>query len=232
MRTAILYSGGKDSNLSLWRLAKAGHDIVALISAVSDRDDSWMFHTPNVDLCRYQAECLEIPWEAVKVSGVKEAEVEELATAISRLKKSLTIEAIGTGAIASKYQRERVGSICSKLGLGELSPLWGQSEVDLLREMLSLGFEIYFTSVSAEGLGKEWLGVRLDKSSVSSLLRLKALYNVNISGEGGEYETFVADMPLFRQRIEILKAQTNWSHNSGTWAIKKIKLVHKPPFPS
>jgi len=231
MNVAMLYSGGKDSNLALYRLAKEGHTIVALLSAVSKRDDSWMFHVPNVELCSIQADCLGIPWERIEVSGVKEDEVSELYSALSRLIGKLKIDAVGSGAIASNYQRERVAKTCSQLGLAALSPLWGMDERSMLWEMLSLSFEIYFTSVSAEGFGRNWLGRRLDDSTIGSLLKLNALYGINVSGEGGEYETFVADMPLFSKRIRILDSESKWVRNSGTWVIKKVELSEKAPQP-
>ncbi|MDD1776004.1 MAG: diphthine--ammonia ligase [Candidatus Methanomethylicus sp.] len=229
MRVAVLYSGGKDSNLALWRLRKAGHEIVALISAISDRPDSWMFHTPNIAYCRVQAECLGIPWIPVRVSGAKEAEVDELSDAIAQLRRSLDLDALGTGAIASQYQRTRVGHICSVLGISELAPLWGDGEEELLREMIGLGFEIYFSSVSAEGFDKDWLGSRLDADRISLLHRLREKYQINISGEGGEYETFVADMPMFGSRIVVLESKTSWHHNSGSWVIGKLMVLSKNP---
>lgn len=227
MRVAILYSGGKDSTLSTYRILRAGHEIVALISVISRRNDSWMFHIPNVELTKVQAECMGIQWERVEVSGEKEVEVRELQSAISLMKGRLGIEALGTGAIASRYQKERVGSICRSMGLGEISPLWGSPEDALLRELLDLRFEIYFTSVSAEGLGRDWLGSRLGESRMASLLMLKGKYGINASGEGGEYETFVCDSPLFKRRIRVLESETIWQHNSGTWEIKKFETIEK-----
>ncbi len=227
MKTAILYSGGKDSNLALLRLLNAGHDIAVLVSVVPKRDDSWMFHIPNIEYARMQAESMGYPWERVEVSGNKEAEVAELEAAMLRISEDWCVEAVGTGAIASRYQKSRVEGICQRLGLESLSPLWGQDEAGLLKELLALRFEVYFTSVSAEGLTEQWLGRRLDDESVKLLLALKAKYSINASGEGGEYETFVADSPLFRRRINIISATRHWHHNSGTWAIDKAELVEK-----
>jgi ABC transporter with metal-binding/Fe-S-binding domain ATP-binding protein len=227
MRVAILYSGGKDSNLATYRIHRVGHEIVALVSVIAKRSDSWMFHIPNVGLTKIQADCMEIPWERAVVSGEKEVEVQELGSILSRLKDKWNIEGIGTGAIASRYQRERVDQICKNLGLEELSPLWGAPEEALLREILGLGFEVYFASVSAEGLGRDWLGSQLDKDRVRSLLKLKEKYGINASGEGGEYETFVCDSPLFKKKIKILEAETSWHHNAGTWSIKKFEVVNK-----
>lgn len=227
MKVAILYSGGKDSTLATLKILRAGHEVVALVSVIAKRTDSWMFHIPNVEFTRVQAECMGLPWYRLEVSGEKEVEVDELQSFISGLRDRLGIEAIGTGAIASRYQRERVARMCSALGLGELSPLWGGPEESLLRELLDLGFEVYFSAVAAEGLGKDWLGSRLDERRMGLLLRLKEKYGINASGEGGEYETFVADCPLFRKRIEILEGETDWRHNSGSWSIKKFQLLDK-----
>lgn len=229
MKVAVLYSGGKDSNLAAYRMSQAGHNIVALITAVPIRTDSYMFHHPNVEHARVQAECMGIRWERLQVSGEKEVEVRELQSHIESIKERLHFEALCTGAIASRYQRGRVASICNELGLAELSPLWGEPEESLLGELLDLGFEVYFSSVAAEGLGRSWLGARLNRDRIKSLLTLKEKYSLNASGEGGEYETFVCDSPLFKKRIKVVEAETIWARNSGTWKIKRLKTAEKHP---
>jgi ABC transporter with metal-binding/Fe-S-binding domain ATP-binding protein len=186
-----------------------------------------MFHLPNIELTSVQADCMGLPWIRIEVSGKKEEEVEQMLASLRPIKERLKIEAICTGAIASNYQRKRVRKVCSSLGCEEFSPLWGTPEESLLNELLSLHFEIYFTSVSAEGLGRDWLGSRLDEDRVRSLLELKEKYRINASGEGGEYETFVCDCPMFRKRIAITEGLVNWQRNSGTWAIKRWTLEEK-----
>ena len=229
MQVAVLYSGGKDSTLAAYRACKVGHEIVALISAIPARQDSWMFHHPNIEHARVQAGCMGIRWSRVEVSGEKESEVEELQRQMPSIIEGLGVEALCTGAIASRYQRERVARICHELGLAELSPLWGEPEESILGELLDLGFEVYFSSVSAEGLGRSWLGTRLDRERVQSLLMLKEKYSINASGEGGEYETFVCDSPLFKKRIKVVEAETIWTRNSGTWNIRRLETVEKRP---
>lgn len=228
MRVAVLYSGGKDSNLSAYRVFAMGHELACLISVIPDRGDSYMFHVPNVWLARVQAECMGLPWEAVRVSGEKEREVSELAEALPLLKEKHSFDALSTGAIASRYQKARVESACAGAGIAHLSPLWQQDEESLLREMVRLGFEVYFTSVSAEGLTPGWLGRRLDLDAISDLLRLRERHGINLSGEGGEYETFVADMPLFRKRIRILSTERVLERTSGVMVITGYDLVEKP----
>lgn len=230
MRILVLFSGGKDSNLVLYKLIKEGHEIALLLTVFPKRPDSWMFHRPNVELAKVQAECVGLPWQKCEVSGEKEIELLELRAVLSSIKKRMNIEGIATGAIASKYQKERVENLCRILGLTALFPLWGAPEIELLTEILSLKFEVYFTSVSAEGLDKEWLGKALDWERLNRLKILNEKYGLNLSGEGGEYETFVCDSPLFRKRIKILEAETLWYHNSGVWNIKRFDLLEKLDF--
>ncbi|MGC8936493.1 MAG: diphthine--ammonia ligase [Candidatus Methanomethylicaceae archaeon] len=223
----ILYSGGKDSNLALYKLLREDHEIVSLLTVMPEKPDSWMFHRPNVQLARLQAQCMGLPWHGLTVSGEKEKEVAELIPFLSSLKSRFGAEGIASGAIASNYQKSRIEKLCEVLGLRSLSPLWGTLESDLLAEILNLKFEVYFTSVSAEGLDREWLGKLLDWDRVSRLLRLREKYGLNPSGEGGEYETFVCDSPLFKKKLKVVEAETVWHHNSGTWNIKRIEMIDK-----
>jgi diphthine-ammonia ligase len=229
LKVAVLYSGGKDSTLATLRALKAGHEIVALISVAVNGQESWMFHLPNVELTSVQADCMGLPWIRIEVSGRKEAEVEEMQAALQPIKERLNVDALCSGAIASNYQKVRVRRVCDSLGCQELSPLWGISEESLLNELLSLRFEIYFTSVSAEGLGRDWLGIRLDEARVRTLLKMKERYRINASGEGGEYETFVCDCPIFRKKIVITDGEIYWKRNSGIWSIKRFSVVGKGP---
>ncbi|MCS7097871.1 MAG: diphthine--ammonia ligase [Candidatus Methanomethyliaceae archaeon] len=224
MRIAILYSGGKDSNLALYYLIKENYEIAFLLTVIPNKFDSWMFHRPNVELAKVQAECLNLPWQYVNVSGEKDFELYELKTFLSSIRG---IDGIATGVIASKYQKEKIEDLCKNLNLKPIFPLWGKSELLLLKEIVSLNFEVYFTSVSAEGIGKEWLGRRLDMESINLLMRIRERYGINISGEGGEYETFVCNSPLFKMRIKILEAETIWKRNYGYWIIKKYILLPK-----
>lgn len=47
-----------------------------------------------------------------------------------------SVTAVSSGAIASDYQRLRVESVCSRLGLVSLAYLWKQDQSMLLQEMV------------------------------------------------------------------------------------------------
>lgn len=224
MRVVVLYSGGKDSNLALYYLMVNGYEVDSLLTVIPKKFDSWMFHKPNVELAKIQAECVGLNWKYLEVSGEKDMELQELKDFLSSMRN---IDGIATGVIASKYQKEKIVDICESLGFKSIFPLWGKSELSLLNEIISLNFEVYFSSVSAEGLGKEWLGRKLDFESIKLLMKIREKYGINLSGEGGEYETFVCDSPLFKMKIKVLESETIWKRNYGYWIIKKYSLLPK-----
>jgi len=209
--TGVLVSGGKDSTFALKSVLEHGRSRVLLISALPGREDSWMFHTPNLSLMDRFAECIGLPLLKVGVSGEKEREVEELASALRRLE----LEALVSGAIASSYQKKRIDGVCLSLGIRHVAPLWGRDPVEVLKEEIAAGMEIIVTSVSAEGLGEDWLGRRLDEQAVEELLSLSKKFGFNPAGEGGEYETLVLNAPFFKHRLEVREVKREWLKTRG-----------------
>lgn len=69
-------------------------------------------------------------------------EVEDMFALLSEVKRQIpSISAVSSGAIASDYQRLRVESVCSRLGLISLAYLWKQDQTLLLEEMVPWKFQ-------------------------------------------------------------------------------------------
>ena len=69
-------------------------------------------------------------------------EVEDMFILSSEVKRQIPdISAVSSGAIASDYQRLRVESVCSRLGLVSLAYLWKQEQSLLLEEMVTFSFQ-------------------------------------------------------------------------------------------
>ncbi len=222
MKLILLYSGGKDSNLALYKIINKGYKI-DLLTIIPRTFNSWMFHRPNVEFTKVQAECMELNWQSFNVSGEKDKEIQEIIDFL----KDKEIDGIVAGAIRSKYQKTKIEYICDKLNIKPIFPLWSLSEMEILNDIINLNFEVYFSCVAAEGLGKEWLGRKLDLEAIKELIKLKEKYGISIIGEGGEYETFVCDSPLFKKKIKITKSEIVWYRNYGYWFIKDYKLISK-----
>ncbi len=228
MRGVVLYSGGKDSNLALWYATQQGWNILCLLAVHPKKTDSYMFHHPNIQWVKLQAETMGYPLETITVGGVKEVEVHELQQGLDKLKKQLKIDGVISGAIQSKYQKSRIDQICENLEIQSLAPLWMKDPETLLREVVKLGFKIIIISCSAQGLDETWLGRLLDEQAIDEIIELSTKFGINPAFEGGEAETFVIDSPLFNQKIRILSAEKQWCPiETGTYQITKAVLEPK-----
>lgn len=227
MKLAGLFSGGKDSTFAVWKAIGQGQEIVSLVSFISENPDSYMFHHPNIELTRLQAEAMRLPIVHVKTKGEKEKELADIEIVLKELKIKKGIEGVTAGALASDYQKSRIETICKKLGLIVFSPAWHREVVKYWQEILTSGFRVIITKVACEGLGKEWLGKEIDTDNFQKLKKLSEKYRFHLGFEGGEAESFVIDCPLFKKRIEVLESETIWEGDSGVFLIKSAKLENK-----
>lgn len=223
MRVAVLFTGGKDSTLALYRILKEGYEVKYLASMIPLREDSWMFHYLNIHLVDLFADAVGIPLVKAETSGIKEKEVENLKCLIEKL----DVEGVVSGAIASNYQKTRIEKVCQQLRLESITPLWHRNELSILKEILDLEFEVIITGVSAYGFNKEWLGRKIDKVTVEGLMDLNRQYGISLVGEGGEYETLVLDAPFFKNKIKIIKAEKVWENQSGYFLVSQARLENK-----
>ncbi|MDH5451294.1 MAG: TIGR00289 family protein [Candidatus Bathyarchaeota archaeon] len=224
MRVAVLVSGGKDSALSLYRVLEQGYEVEYLVSMIPQREDSWMFHYPNIHLTDLFAEAVEIPLVKAETTGIKETELKDL----KKLLSTLDIEGIVSGAISSQYQKKRIDKICQELNVRSIAPLWQEASLQLLREIIELHFEVIIVGVYAYGLNESWLGKQIDAHTLNSLLDLNRKFGISLIGEGGEYETLVLDAPYFKKKIRILQTEKVWKTHSGYLLVKKARLLDKP----
>jgi len=104
MRLAALVTGGKDSILALYRAQKMGHTIEVLATMIPKRDDSYMFHFPNIHLTDHISRAVDIPLVKAETSGIKEKELIDL----KKLLASLDVDGVVSGAILSSYKKERI----------------------------------------------------------------------------------------------------------------------------
>jgi len=222
MKLAALFTGGKDSCYAMY---KEMDNIVCLITIISENKESFMYHTPNIEFTKLQAEAIQLPLITKATKGVKEEELKELEEAIKEAIDKYQIEGITTGAVASEYQKKRIQNICDKLNIKCINPLWGRDQEELVRE-IAKEFKIIISAVAAFPLDKTWLGKELNTTTINELVKLqKGRYEVSPTGEGGEYESTVIDAPFFKKKIKILETETIFTKDSGIFKILKAKLL-------
>jgi len=224
MKLAALISGGKDSLYATY-LESKNNEIACLISIKSKNKESYMFHIPNIELAKIQAEAMKIPLLFIESSGIKEEELGDIKNVLIATKKEYEIEGVVTGALYSDYQKNRIDKICKELELKSIAPLWHIDLEKYLKELVKSGFEVIITGIAADGFDKSWLGKKIDLNLIDKLKLLSKKNKINIGGEGGEYESFVIDCPMFRKKIEILDAEIKMENeNTGHYIIKRATL--------
>lgn len=225
IRIGILYSGGKDSNYTLYRISQdPKFEIVCLIVLIPQDPHSMLFHHVNVKWTELQAKAVGI--KRFEFYQIRDESL-SLLQAVKEAKKTFDLEALASGGILSRFQAKRFKMIADALKLRYISPIWGMDQEEYLWELYRKNFKIIVDRVSALGLGKDWLGRFLDEEAIRELILLSKKYRFNPSLEGGEGETFVLDMPLFRERIEVVRGEVVWKGDWGVYLIKEARLVSK-----
>ncbi|GAA6054795.1 hypothetical protein JCM3770_007438 [Rhodotorula araucariae] len=228
-----LLSGGKDSVYTLHHALVQGHTPVALASLVppegKDELDSFMYQTVASSGLDTLARAIGLPLYTETITGTARNqrseygsrsapnssepdehgdETEHLVALLTKVKAAHpSVRAVAAGAILSNYQRVRVEHVCARLGLTPLAPLWERDQKALLDEMVQAGIHSVLVKVAGAGLGVNHLGKSLAQMQ-PTLLKLNALYDTHPCGEGGEYETFTLDAPLFLRPVLLEKVTT------------------------
>ncbi|MDR2830087.1 MAG: TIGR00289 family protein [Methanobrevibacter sp.] len=227
MNSTILSSGGKDSTMAIYSSILNGDNVKYLFSMKSLNDESYMFHVPNIDLSSLIAKALDIPILTATTTGKKEEELNDLEKGLIEL-KNRGVDSVYSGALFSTYQKTRIDRICEKIGLKSIAPLWNIDPEEYMRNIIDLGFKVIITGVSAEGLGRSWLGREITHDTVNELISIKKnVCDINLCFEGGEAETLVLDGPIFKKRIKIIEAETIWKNDNGVYHVKKAILEDK-----
>jgi ABC transporter with metal-binding/Fe-S-binding domain ATP-binding protein len=219
MKCGVLFSGGKDSTYAAYLAKKEGYTISCLISVISKNPESYMFHTPSILEVKKQADSMDIPIIIINTQGEKELELIDLERVIKKAKNEFGINAVITGAVESAYQASRIQKICDNLELDCFNPLWQKNQIELLNELLENNFKIIIIGVFAYLLNETWLGKIIDKEFITNVKNLQKKYDINPAGEGGEFETFVLNCPLFKKELNIKNNKISGKNNSWSMEI-------------
>jgi ABC transporter with metal-binding/Fe-S-binding domain ATP-binding protein len=222
IRAAVLFSGGKDSVYATYIAQQQHFDVAGTITIIPSVTDSYMFHVPNARFASTISSAMGIPNLTAEVPS----EQDELLI-LSRTIESMGVDAVITGAIASDYQMFRINFVCEELGMKVFSPLWHKDQEMLLKEIVGAGFDVRMVGVAADGLDERWLGRRIDPKAIDDLVALQRKRRINVSGEGGEFETITLDGPNFSKRLEIASCSSDWHARSGVLRINALKQLEK-----
>ncbi|KAI0561620.1 Diphthamide synthase [Gracilaria domingensis] len=214
MKVVALLSGGKDSCYSILKSRTHGHDVVAIahITPPKEEADSYMYQSVGSNAVPLIATALGLPLfsRATKARARQQQlfytptendEVEDLVALLQTVKRACPqVQAVCSGALWSDYQRLRVESAVSRVGLLSLSYLWHRNQRELLDEMIDVGIHAVLVKVAGVGLNSKHLGKSLQEMR-PTLHELEEKYGSYVCGEGGEFESLVLWMPGFQKRL-------------------------------
>jgi diphthine-ammonia ligase len=225
MRLACFFSGGKDSTYAIHLAKKQGHDVVCLLSIFPKSEESHLLHHPNLKWTKLQSESMKIPQLTISSNSDETAdELIVMEKLLQNAKDEFKIEGLVHGGIRSKFQKEKFESLCVKLNLISLAPLWNTEPKKYMNDLLDSNFHFLMITVSSNGLDEEWLGKLILKSDIEILNNLSEKFGFNLNFEGGESETFVLDCPLFSNPIQINQFTKNWDGYRGRFEIVDAEL--------
>jgi uncharacterized protein (TIGR00290 family) len=194
-RTAISWSGGKDSYLALHRL-HAAYDVVAMVTMFSEDGARSRSHGLRPEILQAQADRLSIPLLAGRGSW---ATYEAGFRSVLASARSLGVSHVIFGDIMYDSNLEFPYRVCAAEGLTPLEPLFGESTADLYDEFVATGADARIVTVREDVLDASWLGRRL---TLDLLPELAAL-GIDPCGEHGEYHTVVVNAPLFSSPLTV-----------------------------
>ena len=182
MKLACLFSGGKDSTYAIHVAKKQGHDVVCLLSIFPKSEESHLLHHPNLEWTKLQSESMNIPQlTAISSSDDTGNELIIIENLLRHAKVQFQIDGLLHGGIKSKFQKEQFETLCLKLNLIPVAPLWGTEPKKYMNDLLDSGFNFMMITVSSDGLDEQWLGKLILKSDIEILNNLSSKFGFNLN---------------------------------------------------
>ena len=223
-----MYSGGKDSTYAIEYAINRGWDIQYLVSVKPTRTDCFLFHFATVENTPKTAQILGIKHHLLSCS-VADPKKEAQIVADFVLNNQTKIDALilgGTGLQVT--QIKSLQDALHAFGIEVFATHSGLDEEKVYQEILSKGYKFMITQVAADGMLK-WLGQEITKDNFELLRKDSAKYGFDLMGEGGNYDTFVYDGPIFKtQSLRLEDMKKNFESNySGHVIFEKAEIVNK-----
>jgi uncharacterized protein (TIGR00290 family) len=111
------------------------------------------------------------------------------------------------------------------LGLWCFNPLWSPDQEAYMEELIDAGFKIVIVGVFSSPFDASWLGREIDRRTLDELREIARKYRITLTGEGGEFETFVVDAPFFPWRVALEEASRDYRNYNGVLRIERAGLV-------
>jgi diphthine-ammonia ligase len=189
------WSGGKDCCLALNRALAEGLDVRVLANTVTAEGLRSCSHGMLASVIKTQAQAMGIHIVQQPTQG------DDYRNKFVEMLKVFKGEGITGGVFGDidfNPHREWIEGLCAETGMSAHLPLWGEDQSRLMEEFIDAGFSAVVVAVKADILGKEFLGMKIDRKFLASLGK-----DITPCGEAGEYHSLVIDGPFFKKSLVI-----------------------------
>ncbi len=205
MRTPVVmsWSGGKDSAVALHELLRLDeHEVVALMTSVSEEYRRISHHDVREELLDAQADAIGLPLEKVYLpsgpnGGCSNDVYEQIMAETLTPFRRRGVETVAYGDLFLEDIRAWREASLTRLGMRAVFPIWKRDTTELAREVIRSGYRAY-TSCVEGSVGREFAGRLYDHEFLAQLPA-----GVDPCGERGEFHSFVFDGPLFRWPVPV-----------------------------
>jgi len=193
---AVLWSGGKDSCMALWRARETGVRVAGLVNFFDEASERVRFHAVRAGLIAEQARALGL--ELFQYATGPDTFTSLFGEALKKL------EARGyAGVVAGDLHLEDVRQWneeqAAAAGLRLVEPLWHRGGLPMLEAFVAAGFRAVLTSCDDRWSDILRPGREIDQKFIADVSRAPGL---DPCGENGEYHSFVFDGPLFSHPVK------------------------------
>lgn len=207
-KTALFWSGGKDSAYALFQLQNfKEYSVELLVTTLSKNHRRVAMHGIREELLDGQAAMLDLPLFKMWVpDNPANAVYEEvfLQTLISLKKQGFS--AVIFGDIFLEDLRQYREKLLERVGLKPLFPLWKADTSEVLRDFVNFGFKAVICCINSQSLEKRYLGKELNRTFQQELPE-----SVDPCGENGEYHSFCYDGPIFKAPVKFSTGEEKFS---------------------
>lgn len=204
-RAVVSWSSGKDAAFALWELrGSAEVTVTGLLTTVTSTYERVSMHGVREELLEAQARAVGLPLRTVEIPAECPNIVYERAmgSAVRGLQKE-GVSRMVFGDLFLRDIREYRESRLAGTGIAPLFPLWGRDTRALAEEMIRSGLDARIVCLDPRVLPRSFAGRRFDASLLRDLPE-----GVDPCGENGEFHTFVAAGPMFREPVPYVVGET------------------------
>ena len=185
-----MWSGGKDSALTLARARALGIHVDRLLTFYDSATERVRFHATRIEMLERQAAAIGIHLRAIPTTWAEMEAIlkRELRSLVEEGFTSVVLGDIHLVDVRAWYE-ERI----TAAGLEHIEPIWGEPPGLLLKEFVDSGGRAVVTCVDLAKLDETWLGRVIDEAFVAEIENI----DIDPCGENGEYHSFAFAGPVF-----------------------------------